>query len=146
MFNQAGGFNTLRSTVQQTSPNGARNRLELRASLFNGTQDKPFLNSSAGAVFKSRAALITLQVDNGDFDVTTLEESIFQLFTLSGSVPLITKTHQSGITYEGNKIAIALSESDLTMTGRHYFEVAVTKESRATLLSGYITVVNSRIN
>ena len=147
MFNQAGGFNTLRSTVEVVNPaTGARNRLELKATLFNGAQDKPFLNSSAGAIFKARYAEISLIVDGGDFDVTLLEESVFQLFTLTGSVPLITKTNLSGIVYTDNKIVISISAAELYMSGRHYFEIAVVKETRATLLSGYITIVNSRID
>ena len=146
MFNEANGFNTLQSTDQQISSTQARNLLELRATLFSCTQDKPFLNSSAGAIFKARDAEISLVVDGGDFDVTLLEESVFQLFTLTGSVPLITKTNLSGIVYTDNKIVISISAAELYMTGRHYFEIAVVKETRATLLSGYITIVNSRID
>lgn len=137
---------TVNVAAYSPTPDDVRNLLELKATLYNGTQEKPFLNSSAGALFKDRDARITIEVDNGDTDVTTFEESVFQVFTLAGSDPVVSKSTESGISYVDNKVEILIPAAELNFSGRHYFETVVVKNTKANLLSGYITVVNSRVN
>tara|TARA_R100000687_G_scaffold51608_2_gene41171 strand:- start:75517 stop:78765 length:3249 start_codon:yes stop_codon:yes gene_type:complete len=129
-----------------STPGDVLNLLELKATLYSGTQEKPFLNSSAGALFKGRDARITIEVDDGNTDVSTFEESVFQLFTLAGSDPLISKSTENGISYVDNKVEVLITAAELGFSGRHYFEAVVVKNTQANLLSGYITIVNSRIH
>ena len=128
------------------TPGDVRNLLELKATLLSGTQEKPLLNSSSGALFKGRDARITIEVDGGGTDVSNFEESVFQLFKLAGSEPLISKSTDNGVSYVDNKIEILITAAELNFSGRHYFETIVVKNTQANLLSGYITVVNSRVN
>lgn len=123
------------------------NQLELNALLYSAAQNKPVLSSSVGALFKGRDAQITITLDNGDTDATNFGTIVFALFTLSGKEPIAQKTKaDGGVTVVDGDAVVTLDASDLVTAGRHYFEMVVTTSTKAQALSGYITIVDSRLN
>lgn len=145
MFGVYGSFGVYVDETPVTDGNTPYNLLDLSATMHTGIPTKNMFSSSVGVLFKNRDAKITIEIDNGTTDPNDFNQVIVGLFPLDSDTPLFVKSFNNGISVVDNKLEIIVNGADLTMRGTHYFEVAVNQDTTANLLSGYLTIVDSRI-
>jgi hypothetical protein len=133
------------TSVDEVVVSEVYNLLELKAQIYSNPQTATGFSSSVGALFKNRDAKITIEVDNGETDPSEFSQVTFALFPLAGRTAVFTKSTDDDVNVVNNKIEVLIDSTELAAQGRHYFEVVAILGTKAQLLSGYLTVVDSRL-
>lgn len=102
-------------------------------------------SASSTSIVQDEENVIRIKIDEGATLPTEFADFVFSMFTLSGSIPIYTKSLNNGITIEGDELVIAIDPSDTTgLIGRYYIELVGTAATLPQLLSGYLTIIDSR--
>ncbi|GMM70910.1 hypothetical protein MTsDn5_08620 [Alteromonas gracilis] len=136
---------TRTTTVYSSDWNPVYNQITLTPTLRNAPPLFPKNNSSLGAIFRGRDARITIEIDNGETDASEFGNIVFALYPLIDDVPIATRSVTAGsISIDDGRAILTLTADELSQQGRHYFEIIVTTTSAAQIMTGYLTVMNTR--
>jgi hypothetical protein len=133
------------TTVYESGWNPVYNQLTLTPTLNKAPPLVPKSNASLGGIFKGRDAEITIEIDDGETDAGSFGNIIFALYPLIGDNAIAKRSLASGsIAIEDGNAVLTLTAAELSQNGRHYFEVVVTTISAAQIMTGYLTISDTR--
>lgn len=112
----------------------------------NGPLSEPDINTSLGNLFRLRRGKLIISFDEGSTDASIYSQIKFGIFPIGIGDALVSKELESGIEVVDGKLEISISAVELDFSGKHYFEVFVASTTSANLISGYLNVVDTRIN
>lgn len=117
------------------------NLVELKAYIKKDHMAKPNLP----CLFANRDHRISIEIDDGEMDLSSITSSSFGLFSISGSTAFLSKTLNDGIYIQDERLVVVLNSVDLNTAGRAYYELTVGSNSKANVIQGYCEVVATRL-